>query len=303
MTMRKELLPALSSLLFLCVLLESTSLLLFSTRVGKKYLPGLWSMDCDASWRSRWEMRHVGKMLPDPYKYDVYDPHRGWALKPSLADLRLPKGNTLTTNSKGTRGAKEYRYGKSEKQRILILGDSFTFGEDVSDKETYSHYLQEMLPFTEVINFGVHGYGHDQMLLYLKEEGLKYKPDLVILGFVDQDMSRNLLAFRDYSKPKYELAHSGLVLENYPVPPPEAVLGSGRFRPGAVDLLVILYYGLKHRLGLEKKETEEITAAILNELAVQARNMGAIPLVHTSPRRRTNGAPGRGNIFTGILPG
>jgi hypothetical protein len=42
----------------------------------------------------------------------------------------------------------------------LILGDSFTFGDEVSDNETYSYYLQQMLPHTEVINMGVHGYGH-----------------------------------------------------------------------------------------------------------------------------------------------
>ena len=53
-----------------------------------------------------------------------------------------------------------------------MLGDSFTFGEDVGDDETYSHHLEQLLPGTEVINLGVHGYGHDQMLIYLREEGI-----------------------------------------------------------------------------------------------------------------------------------
>jgi hypothetical protein len=34
----------------------------------------------------------------------------------------------------------------------LILGDSFTFGDEVSDDETYSAHLQAMLPHTEIIN-------------------------------------------------------------------------------------------------------------------------------------------------------
>jgi hypothetical protein len=56
---------------------------------------------------------------------------------------------------------------------------------------------------TEVLNLGVHGYGHDQMLLYLREEGLRYRPDVVLLGFVQIDMPRNQLSFRDYAKPRF----------------------------------------------------------------------------------------------------
>ncbi|MBU1849701.1 MAG: hypothetical protein KKH40_03155, partial [Nanoarchaeota archaeon] len=35
----------------------------------------------------------------------------------------------------------------------------------------------------EVINLGVSGYGTDQELILLQKEGLKYNPDVVILGF------------------------------------------------------------------------------------------------------------------------
>jgi hypothetical protein len=67
---------------------------------------------------------------------------------------------------------------------------SFTFGQEVGDDETWSCFLQNLLPGSEVINFGVQAYGHDQMLLYLQEEGIKYHPDIVILGFVSMDMRR-----------------------------------------------------------------------------------------------------------------
>jgi hypothetical protein len=86
----------------------------------------------------------------------------------------------VSSNSTGIRGKTEYSYNKIPgKARILILGDSFTFGGEVSDNETYPFYLQQMVPNCEAINFGVYGYGHDQMLVYLKEEGLKYKPDII----------------------------------------------------------------------------------------------------------------------------
>jgi hypothetical protein len=94
-------------------------------------------------------------------------------------------GKTLNSNSKGLRGKAEHEYQRTAgKRRILVLGDSFTFGEEVSDDETFPHYLESALPNTEVVNFGVQGYGHDQMLLCLKEEGVKYYPDIVILDFL-----------------------------------------------------------------------------------------------------------------------
>lgn len=81
-----------------------------------------------------------------------------------------------------------------------------------------------MLPHTEVINLGVHGYGHDQMLILLKEEGVKYEPDIVILGFMPIDMSRNLLKFRDFAKPRFILKGGKLKFTGSPVPRPEDIL-------------------------------------------------------------------------------
>ncbi len=79
------------------------------------------------------------------------------------------------------------------KIRIAVLGDSFTFGEEISDDETYSARLEQIIPNSEVLNFGNHGYGHDQMLIYFRSEVRRYRPDIVVLGFVPMDMQRNLL--------------------------------------------------------------------------------------------------------------
>ena len=74
-------------------------------------------------------------------------------------------------------GKTEHQYQPTPgRHRIVTLGDSYTFGDEVSDDETYSHYLERCLPDTEVMNFGLSGYGHDQMLLYLEQEGVKYHP-------------------------------------------------------------------------------------------------------------------------------
>lgn len=82
--------------------------------------------------------------------------------------------------------------------RLLALGDSFTFGIGVEDDETYAAQLgariaQEGGGKVEVINAGVPAWGTAQQLLYLIEEGLKYQPDLITVGFfVGNDPLDNL---------------------------------------------------------------------------------------------------------------
>ena len=81
----------------------------------------------------------------------------------------------------------------------------------MSDHETFPHVLEQLLAPAEVVNLGVHGYGHDQMLLRYRAEGRRYAPDLVLLGFVADDVGRNLLAFRDYAKPRFLLEGGALL--------------------------------------------------------------------------------------------
>ena len=42
------------------------------------------------------------------------------------------------------------------------------------------------------------------MLVMLREQ-LRFQPDIVMLGYLPADLSRNLLAFRDFAKPWYTL--------------------------------------------------------------------------------------------------
>jgi hypothetical protein len=173
----------------------------------------------------------------------------------------------------------EYSYQKPPGViRILTIGDSFTFGEQVGDDETWSYYLQNLLPGIQVINFGVHGYGHDQMLLYLKEEGIKYHPDIVILGFLSLDMDRNMVSFRDYAKPRFVLDGGRLVLTNTPVPTVDTVLAQEPWRSKFVDLLTILYGRYRQWSGKLDSERKPLTIAFLDEIAHTIRAAGAVPV-------------------------
>src|SRR5262245_35296903 len=83
----------------------------------------------ELSWRRGWVRRH---QLGDEVRhgFDVYDPMIGWRLEPNLRDIQVFGDKLLNTNSRGVRGRKEYAYGRpANMSRIVVLGDSFTFGE------------------------------------------------------------------------------------------------------------------------------------------------------------------------------
>jgi hypothetical protein len=258
----------------LAVFMEGGSRLVLSVNRLRQRVTGF----DDASYRLQWIRLHrVHQEWTG--KYAIYHPTRGWTLKPDIKELPVFGKKILNSNSKGIRGRTEYPYERAAgKQRIVVLGDSFTFGEEVSDDETYSHDLQSSLPRTEVLNLGVQGYGHDQMLMYLKDEGVKYHPDVVVLGFAYLDIYRNIESFFAFAKPRFELTSEGLQLTNVPVPTPEQVLADEAYRPKALDLMVILREKLRWSLGKNEAEAREVSRRLLGQIVATTRSIGATPV-------------------------
>jgi len=128
-----------------------------------------------------------------PLCRDVPDSGRLWEHLPNREVVR--KGVTVRTNSHGQRD-REFQLEKPPSTyRILSLGDSFTFGTGLNIEDTYPKQLERMLNADssrgelnyEVINCGVEGYNTAQELAYLKEKGLDFKPDLVLLQYLYND--------------------------------------------------------------------------------------------------------------------
>jgi lysophospholipase L1-like esterase len=80
-------------------------------------------------------------------------------------------------------------------QRVLALGDSFTYGHGVQDDETYPAVVETLLRTrghdVEVLNAGVPGYNTDQSYTYALRDGLALEPDVVLLGIHSSDVSDN----------------------------------------------------------------------------------------------------------------
>lgn len=137
----------------------------------------------------------------------------------------------ITINSKGLRDV-ETDYGKAADEfRILVLGDSYVEGMRVPLEQTFSKVLEQRLNSVDspivfrVINAGVSAWGSDQALLWYRNEGVKYEPDLVILGFFPgNDFLNNSEAlevenFGGVRKPFFHLDGEQLTLRYYPFDP------------------------------------------------------------------------------------
>lgn len=239
----------------------------------------------DSWWRLRW-VKNYTQGQPFELSHDIYDPLLGWRTKPNIRNGKTGDAK-LTTNAKGIRSLKDYTYNKPAGiTRILLLGDSFTFGEEVADEEIYASRLENSLSKTEVINMAVHGYGTDQMLLLLQDEGVKYAPDIILLGFIYEDIDRNILSFRDFAKPKYSIVDRKLTLINVPVPKPTDVLNREVYHLRVFDLATMLYDRYLWKNGKKLREAEEVTTAILREMIQTTKRIGAQPIFVYLPTAR-----------------
>lgn len=152
----------------------------------------------------------------------AHDPLLGWVLQPNLRP-RMALASRITSDALGARGPTSHPRARTGAPRVVALGDSYTFGSCVNDDETWPAVLERALPGAEVVNLGVPGYGLDQMLLRWERDGAAYRPDVVVLGYIGEDVSRAAMRFFAFAKPMFELDGDGLRLTNTPVPTPAAL--------------------------------------------------------------------------------
>ena len=100
-------------------------------------------------------------------------------------------GLSYRINEHGFRGA-DFAAQKPEGTfRVMLLGDSFTFGEGVRLEDTFAVQLEgklrEARPEVEVLNLGVSSWNTQDEYIYLNRVGYKFDPDLVVVVFVLND--------------------------------------------------------------------------------------------------------------------
>ena len=127
----------------------------------------------------------------DPQSIFTYDSRKVYTLKQSHTGSYL--GQRIVTNSLGHRDSEVALVKPAGTQRVLVLGDSVSFGHGVGVLDTWPQKLEGLLNHpgapsrTEVINTAAPGNTAYQELWDL-ERSLSLSPDLVVVQFALNDV-------------------------------------------------------------------------------------------------------------------
>lgn len=160
---------------------------------------------------------------------------------------------------------------------ILAVGDSFTFGEEVTDTETWPSKLQARMG-RRVLNGGVSGYGLDQIVIRAEKLTGIHKPEAVVVSFIAEDIERTEMRRLWWrNKPWFTVIGNDLKIAGVPVPPPSPLLGTVR----SIELPLrklppIALHWLGYHVRTHPRGTGELIAPMLvDRLAVLQRTSGA----------------------------
>ena len=136
-------------------------------------------------------------------------PELGWSIRAGGVN------GQFRANSAGLRADREYSSLPSiSRVRVAAFGDSFTHGDEVAQQDTWQAALERADPELEVLNFGVPGYGPGQAYLRYQQLGRRFGPDIVLIGFMSENVHRAVNRFRPFytraggipfSKPRFVL--------------------------------------------------------------------------------------------------
>lgn len=119
------------------------------------------------------------------HHYDPAGDTRGYLGPTGRIDYRI--------NSRRMRGPETPTTKPANSFRVVVLGDSFTFGEGVREDDAYPIVLGRLLQTrlggraVEPINAGVQAYGTVDEAVFFEAHALALQPDLVLVGFVLND--------------------------------------------------------------------------------------------------------------------
>lgn len=145
----------------------------------------------------------------------VSDPHTGWANRPNLTalDVTVADGHfRLGTDTFGRRITYDSTLSVTASTPVVLLvGDSFMYGINVDDRDTFAWLVAQSMPDQHVINLGVPGWGTDQELVnlenFMESGGSKTVSDIVVLMFENdfRDVQRGFDPYLARSKPVFHV--------------------------------------------------------------------------------------------------
>jgi hypothetical protein len=126
-------------------------------------------------------------------------PDLGWVIRPghlnSLGAWKSPAVRSLSA------------------VRVGVFGDSFVQWYH-PDGEHLADHLQAQLPESQVLGYGVGGYGLDQIVLKMEAQLSTLKGGQAVIGIMLTDLDRTILQFRHGPKPWFSMVDGSLTLHN-----------------------------------------------------------------------------------------
>jgi len=222
----------------------------------------------------------------------LYDSELGYVPRPGFSgtfsyDSSGPKRITITAEGFRSNGGA----GAPEGPVIVVVGDSYVFGDQVHDEQTWPARLQALLG-QPVLNAGVFGYGVDQIVLRAERLLKEVRPQILIVSVIADDVRRCEYSFRGAWKPFFEIEDGTLRLRNVPAPtdpPPRRLpwlrnslaysfLANAVLRRVATD-----WWFFDGNVKQEHDRGPEVAALLVERLAQTARGCGTDLLLVTQP--------------------
>jgi lysophospholipase L1-like esterase len=120
-------------------------------------------------------------------------PVLGWCLREGWSGEQSWTGGATRVNPQGIRDDRPVGPKRAGERRLLVIGDSITFGASVRTDQAYPYRLERELEKAgrdwRVLNGGVTSYDPSQEADWLELFGWRLEPDVVAVGFCRNDLN------------------------------------------------------------------------------------------------------------------
>jgi hypothetical protein len=147
------------------------------------------------------------------------DGQTGWSNAPNLLTTRINSAGEEWSIRTDQNGQRLIVQNPPARRRILILGDSLSFGEGIDIKDRFDVKMLSALPGAHIINTGTMGYGTDQEYVAFRNWKHLLESGDTVLIVLNQSDYFDVLRRRFFgrAKPYFERVDGSYVLRSPPI--------------------------------------------------------------------------------------
>ena len=216
----------------------------------------------------------------------ISDPVLGWKYKPTKNPVERRLSESITYSiSINSDGFRDDEFRPNDKFKVMLLGDSMTFGMEIDQKEIFSNLIEQNLVDSmsidqvDVMNFGITGYSTAQELICFEYYAPIVKPDIAILMLFEQNdfLDNDLYFSTGKYRPHFALNNGELEFRDRPSRS-ERLTGYLRDKSIIFSFLSLRILDMNRRYERTQDERIVLMTKILGRMNTYAQGI-EIPLV------------------------